>query len=810
MPSRRVASRACACLTSPLSRIPDIDTSARKPHHIALMAGAIRDQFTAFVANLHSASPTSEKPVPYDLGTQDTARKSWLMEKRPAYRAGIEFPSDPYHRYWLFHDFKRQGVPARVADLISAPPFMVSPPTSRVLSRPLSPPTLDTSYDNEIDHTSQQSSPLARPPSTTPEYSLGPSCPPFNALSQLQQTLPGSFTTQPALQGLDRDSVTQSLRKHLASKKRRASSEATEVRASKKADSLEPQSPAQGYGPHLYKPLGVTERALLPDEFKDYIGDDGFLDEKRLRRRIQGGVPCYKSGCQQRFNSYATATLHISKINKSTNPTVTQVGKLLGLQRGDALRLSGTCTAAPEAQLECTFSNVNSEDCALTDWDTVLAKWTAYVEQSKTSGKKKSLAVLTKDGILKILRLDLIRHQIAKSPGLPCRCGLTFGSLYYAALHQMVGCIGRPLTLMEWLNSFHVSRYRKLFSPVIYQPPDLANIIKEHPDRIHDHDIEEEAEEGNRDLGGVDEMDVEVAEETEAPITKSLALSLGTDEDQEFDDYMQCLPSGKLCIYPDRFSTGTPDSARKDSEFQWAQLASDHLDAFKLDCATVRLILSDTPSWSHPMLPGTAEFNAMADFMDPARCMIDPTGKRGLLAMTMPNDVYQSARATGFIFSALEARAPQHRIVVMCSDSWSCAAPNLAWACTVYDFKLHFGITDVDMESVLRDQGKIDRLRLALIGDKERYYGYDGKRHWVEVHSHSIAKVYAEVEEDELVSGFLQWCDAKQDSKGVIRGSIGRGTTIQKGQNALRISTFAQWDSMKERVREELIARDLL
>ncbi|GAB1735036.1 hypothetical protein NU219Hw_g106t1 [Hortaea werneckii] len=96
------------------------------------MAASLRTQFTDFVQSLSANSYMCFKPVHYDDSEEDHACLRWPA-KRARYRAGLEFPSDCYHQYWLAHDFESKGIPDEVRNLTQSAPSAARRPRKRAV-----------------------------------------------------------------------------------------------------------------------------------------------------------------------------------------------------------------------------------------------------------------------------------------------------------------------------------------------------------------------------------------------------------------------------------------------------------------------------------------------------------------------------------------------------------------------------------------------------------------------------------------------------------------------------------------------------
>ncbi|KAK5124278.1 hypothetical protein LTR85_001981 [Meristemomyces frigidus] len=837
-----------------------------------MMASSLRDQFVAFVANFRADNPVSEQPQPYDLGSQDTYRPSWLGEKRPLYRAAIEFPTNQYHRYWLFHDFKQHKVPPKVEALIgslqqeTAASSDQNHSTRDVLTRgspfvqhtrsqsPYSPPAHLTQSPL---FASRENTPLEGPPADTQAFAIGESCPGFDGFTQLddevflrtspaptpahilQSPLPPSDLSPPPRNGrqLRTRLVTTSVQEMLDSRKRAASQESISDRLAKRASVHSSQ-----YTPLFRPPLTAAERAALPRDMEAFLNDDGVLDSKKLRSRPRGGVPCYYTDCDTKFNTFATAACHI--MNKMDSE---QKWKALGFaMKKDLQPLSQECGVLNEAPAICTFQGVISETCNHFDWDTIMTPKDepattesatkrkrappkepkkAYCATPKrarpprpaaaaVSNPKKALHAANTARAIRLKRvtsIDFIRHQLAGTAGLPCCCGLVFGSIYHAVIHDRLGCKGSPLTMLEWLNSLPscLSMYNRLFHPQIYAASDIRATDGYEIDGTGEtsetgavEGIDNASTSGNGDQGDADWQPLPDPETLDEPASNDRFFQTSRDSmawtsemscDDEWELLLKTTPPGRLCIYPDRFSGG---KIRKSDTAQWLRNARDHLNAFELQCPTLRLILVSTASWTLPLFPGTPEYSVLWE-----KGAITSNGERGSTTM------HGTARVTCMMFDLLERREPHDRIIVMCSDSWTSSAPNLAWACAVYDFRLHVGLTDVDIDATMGVRTRAEEVRSAIKSDGERYFGYDGTRHWFEVQTRALARVYAGLEEDGLVAGFLAWCSKKQGGKRIM-SNTGRGDDANSA-NELRVKVLERWDSMPQRVKDRLVEHGL-
>lgn len=103
-------------------------------------------------------------------------------------------------------------------------------------------------------------------------------------------------------------------------------------------------------------------------------------------------------------------------------------------------------------------------------------------------------------------------------------------------------------------------------------------------------------------------------------------------------------------------------------------------------------------------------------------------GPSGLKEYQSKAPVLQSARITLLMLALFERRAPKERIFLMVADSWSYAAPNIAWICAICEFKMHIGLKILDIRAVFNKKDE-DAFLKALEGDRQRFRGLINNRY---------------------------------------------------------------------------------
>lgn len=85
--------------------------------------------------------------------------------------------------------------------------------------------------------------------------------------------------------------------------------------------------------------------------------------------------------------------------------------------------------------------------------------------------------------------------------------------------------------------------------------------------------------------------------------------------------------------------------------------------------------------------------------------------------------IAQSVRITLLMLALCEKRAPNERFLLIIADSWSCAAPNMAWICAICDFKMHIGLKESDARAVFSTDGEGDAFFKLLEDNEPRFKG---------------------------------------------------------------------------------------